>query len=252
MFFKDSFLPQAQTIEVNIENEKLHGLKVLQLSDLHIDKRSSIKKLVHVVNTSNLLKVDIIVLTGDVIDCKVEYIKDKLEVLKHLKPKVYYISGNHDLYYGLGELRVLFDSFNFIDMDNSFLPIKYNGEFFYLAGLSDRFSKFFGIKREEKRIIEYLKDNKPSLFISHQPKDYKIALEAQSSLFLCGHTHGGQIFPFHLLVRLFQPFLSGLHYKNKMAIYVNKGLGTWGLKYRFLAPCELTMLQLISNKKRVE
>ena len=116
----------------------------------------------------------------------------------------------------------------------------------FFAGLPDRFSQFFGIKRDENKIKNYLL-NQPSIFISHQPKDYKIAVETKANLFLCGHTHGGQIYPFHYLVKLVQPFLSGIFYKQNTAIYVNKGLGTWGLKLRFKANAEITIVKLISK-----
>lgn len=130
-------------------------------------------------------------------------------------------------------------------MDNRFKIIKYKGQNIVLAGLSDRFSKFFKIKRYEEEFTQLLKNMKlPKLFIAHQPKDYKYAYQSQSDIFLCGHTHGGQIYPFNYLVRLVQPFVSGLHYYESLAIYVNNGLGTWGIKYRFLLYSEITLLEL--------
>ncbi|MCG3717366.1 metallophosphoesterase, partial [Aliarcobacter butzleri] len=161
-----------------------------------------------------------------------------------LKKEVFYISGNHDLFYGLEDLKK--ELTNFIFMDNETLKINYKNEIIHLAGLPDRFSKFFKIKREEIIVEDFLK-NSPSIFISHQPKDYKIALNSNSNLFLCGHTHGGQIYPFHYLVKLVQPFLAGLFYKNKTAIYVNKGLGTWGVDFRFKADAEVTILKLTTK-----
>ncbi len=247
MFFKDSFIPEVQTINVLIDNQQLEGLSILHLSDLHIDKKTSLEKIKKLVEIINEIDVDFIVLTGDIIDCKTKFISKQLLELKKIKSKLFYISGNHDLLYGLNDLKKIFDSFGFISMDNTFLSIKHKDSYIYLAGLSDRFSKFFAIKRDEQNIIDYLQINQPSIFLAHQPKDYKIALKSKSSLFLCGHTHGGQIFPFHFLVRLIQPFISGLHYKNKMAIYINKGIGTWGLKYRFLAPAEITIIKLVKN-----
>ena len=111
--------------------------------------------------------------------------------------------------------------------------------------MSDRFSKFFKIKRVEKSLVQELQHIKlPKIFLCHQPKDYKFGLDSNSSLALFGHTHGGQIFPFHFLVKLVQPFLKGLHYKNDMPIYVNSGIGTWGIKYRFFSQAEITIIEL--------
>ncbi|KLD96314.1 metallophosphoesterase [Aliarcobacter butzleri] len=233
-----------QIINIEVEDKKLDDLKILHLSDLHINKKTSIEKILELVNFCNGLEFDFCIITGDIIDTKVKFIKKQLEILNLLKKEVFYISGNHDLFYGLEDLKK--ELTNFIFMDNETLKINYKNEIIHLAGLPDRFSKFFKIKREEKIIEDFLQ-NSPSIFISHQPKDYKIALNSNSSLFLCGHTHGGQIYPFHYLVKLVQPFLAGLFYKNKTAIYVNKGLGTWGVDFRFKADAEITILKLITK-----
>ncbi|MCG3659885.1 metallophosphoesterase [Aliarcobacter butzleri] len=233
-----------QIINIEVEDKKLDDLKILHLSDLHINKKTSIEKILELVNFCNNLEFDFCIITGDIIDTKVKFIKKQLEILNLLKKEVFYISGNHDLFYGLEDLKK--ELTNFIFMDNETLKINYKNEIIHLAGLPDRFSKFFKIKREEKLVEDFLK-NSPSIFISHQPKDYKIALNSNSNLFLCGHTHGGQIYPFHYLVKLVQPFLAGLFYKNKTAIYVNKGLGTWGVDFRFKADAEVTILKLITK-----
>lgn len=233
-----------QIINIEVEDKKLDDLKILHLSDLHINKKTSIEKILELVNFCNGLEFDFCIITGDIIDTKVKFIKKQLEILNLLKKEVFYISGNHDLFYGLEDLKK--ELTNFIFMDNETLKINYKNEIIHLAGLPDRFSKFFKIKREEKIIEDFLQ-NSPSIFISHQPKDYKIALNSNSNLFLCGHTHGGQIYPFHYLVKLVQPFLAGLFYKNKTAIYVNKGLGTWGVDFRFKADAEITILKLITK-----
>ncbi|MFW3342565.1 metallophosphoesterase [Aliarcobacter butzleri] len=233
-----------QIINIEVEDKKLDDLKILHLSDLHINKKTSIEKILELVNFCNSLEFDFCIITGDIIDTKVKFIKKQLEILNLLKKEVFYISGNHDLFYGLEDLKK--ELTNFIFMDNETFKINYKNEIIHLAGLPDRFSKFFKIKREEKVVEDFLK-NSPSIFISHQPKDYKIALNSNSNLFLCGHTHGGQIYPFHYLVKLVQPFLAGLFYKNKTAIYVNKGLGTWGVDFRFKADAEVTILKLITK-----
>ena len=237
-------LADVQTVEILVTNEKLNDLKILHLSDLHINKKTNLSQLKELVDLCNSLSFDFAVITGDIIDTKVKFIKEKLHILNTLKKNVYYISGNHDLVYGLTDLKN--ELTNFIFMDNHCDIFIYKNEIIHLAGLPDRFSKFFGIKRDENKIKIFL-ENKPSIFISHQPKDYKIALLSNANLFLCGHTHGGQIYPFHYLVRLVQPFLAGLFYKKNTAIYVNKGLGTWGIDFRYKANAEITIVKLITK-----
>ena len=61
---------------------------------------------------------------------------------------------------------------------------------------------------------------------------------------LSGHTHGGQIFPWSLFVRLQQPVVSGLHRFGRALVYVSNGTGYWGPPMRLGAPAEITLLTL--------
>lgn len=244
-------LPTPHIQEVFVSHPHLDELQILHLSDLHINKQTTAQKLKELLESIKHLEYGFIVITGDIIDCKVKFIKEQLQILNTLtkfKP-VYFISGNHDVVYGLEDLKKELSNFIFIDNDSK--DINYNNHTICLVGLADRFAKFFKVHRDEKKVEHILQQNNQnniaSIFISHQPKDYKLATKTNTPLFLCGHTHGGQIFPFHFLVKLVQPFLAGVFYKNKTAIYVNKGLGTWGIHYRYKADSEITILKLISK-----
>ena len=240
-------LPMAKIVEVLIDHQFLDGLKILHLSDLHINKKFKLSSINKLLSICADLEYDFVVITGDIIDCKVKDIKEKLQLLNKLSflRPVYYISGNHDIFYGLEDLKKELSSF--ILMDNKSTSIDFKGNKINIVGISDRFAKFFNIKREEKKISAFLKSSTPTIFLAHQPKDYKLAVLNKTELFVCGHTHGGQIFPFHYLVRLIQPFLNGLFYKEQTAIYVSPGLGTWGINFRYKANSEITILKLISK-----
>ena len=238
-------LPLVSTVNIDVKNQNLNGLRILHLSDLHIDKKVSSQSITNLVNICNNTDVDFVVITGDIIDCKVKYIKHKLEILNKLKKIVYYISGNHDLFHGLNELNKVLTNLHF--MDNRYLPFVFKDKIIHIVGYPDAMSKYFKIKRDKEKIVNFLKENNDTIFISHQPKDYKIATNMNTPLFLCGHTHGGQIFPFHYLVYLDQPYLAGIYHKNNTTIYVNKGLGTWGIPFRFKANAEITILKLTTN-----
>jgi len=236
-------LPNITTLQIKANHPNLDGFRILHLSDLHLSERFSDNVLQELVTKCNAVTCHCIIITGDIIDTRASKITHKLHILNQLHD-VYYISGNHDIFYGLNALKLLLDNFTFLD--NQLQTILFNNKKIHLIGLADRFSKIFNIPRDVEKVLELSKNREALIFLAHQPKDYKIALQTQASLFLCGHTHGGQIFPFHYLVKLIQPYLSGLHYKNKMAIYVNSGLGTWGIHHRFKAPNEITLLQLSS------
>jgi predicted MPP superfamily phosphohydrolase len=246
MFEKRGFFPKPQTIEIPIKKlpHSLEGLSILHLSDLHINKKTPLQKIDKLVTYANTLKPDIIVITGDIIDTKPTHIKEKLLLLKNFKANTYYISGNHDLFYGINELVDILHASHITFMDNQMIKAHYNGTSYQIVGLGDRFSKFFGLKRDIEKLTQLVDKGNPTIFLAHQPKDYKIALKFDAMLFLAGHTHGGQIFPFHYMVRLVQPFLNGLHFRDNLAIYINRGLGNWGIDVRFLAPSEITLLKL--------
>ena len=83
------------------------------------------------------------------------------------------------------------------------------------------------------------------LLLAHQPRSAVAAAEAGFDLQLSGHTHGGQFYPWNLLVRLQQPFTAGLHKLQDLWVYTSRGTGYWGPPKRFGAPSEITLLRLV-------
>ena len=73
-----------QTVEIDIENKKLDDLKILHLSDLHINKKISNQNIINLVEFCNALDFDFCVITGDIIDTQVKFIKEKLSILNKL------------------------------------------------------------------------------------------------------------------------------------------------------------------------
>jgi predicted MPP superfamily phosphohydrolase len=237
-------LPNPQRVELKVTHPALKGLKILHLSDLHIHQKMSLNFIDQLVEICQNLEHDFIVITGDIIDCKPQYITPHLRKLNTLN-KVFYVSGNHDLFYGIKPLNTFLSNFTFLDNTHTF--IEFNQQTITLVGISDRFSRFFNIKRDEKKTLNTLLHFPHPILLAHQPKDYTLALKTHTPLFLCGHTHGGQIFPFHYVVKWFQPFLAGSFYQQNTAIYVNKGLGTWGINFRYKANSEITLLKLTTS-----
>ena len=233
-------------ISLQVHNENLKGFRILHLSDLHIGKRSSYPELQRLVTNINKIECDIVVITGDLIEAKVADIEEKLLLFASIIHPLYFVSGNHDLVYGLNDLQKILQRCGIVFLDGTTEIVHHHVQPILLSGLCDRFAPFFGKKRREKELVQSIQNSTlPKIFLAHQPKDYRYASQAKSDLFLCGHTHGGQIWPFGYLVRLVQPFVSGVHYHDNMAIYVNNGLGAWGLNRRYKAPNELTLLELV-------
>jgi predicted MPP superfamily phosphohydrolase len=84
------------------------------------------------------------------------------------------------------------------------------------------------------------------VLLAHRPQTAEIASELGVDLQLSGHTHGGQFFPFNLLIHAFQPFVAGLHRIGRTWLYVSRGTGYWGPPSRLGVRGEITMIQLTS------
>ncbi len=117
--------------------------------------------------------------------------------------------------------------------------------------LTTRRSKESTIPREvpEKALLSKVPSDRFTLLLKHRP-----AVDPESlglfDLQLSGHVHKGQIFPFNLLTHLFYPVRTGFTlYPQNAALYVSRGTGTWGPPIRFLAPPEVTVIELIHADK---
>jgi uncharacterized protein len=241
----------AKNIELEIVDVKINNLKtpysIIQLSDIHIGgliDKEFIKNLVERVND---LKADLVVITGDLVDTKLDFAKPALDELKNLKSTfgTYFIVGNHEYFHGV---KPIIDYVNFLDikvLENENVYIGREDEGFYLCGVYDRFGNRYGAYEPNiNKAIENTQ-NYPTVLLAHQPKFIEEIDTEGIDLILSGHTHGGQIFPFNYLVKLQQPYVRGLHQHNSTTqIYVNKGTGFWGPPMRLGASSEITLLKL--------
>jgi predicted MPP superfamily phosphohydrolase len=89
------------------------------------------------------------------------------------------------------------------------------------------------------------------VLLAHQPRSAHHANEAGFHLQISGHTHGGQFWPWNLLVRLQQPFTAGLNRLGRMWVYTSRGTGYWGPPMRFGIPSEITLIRLVGASRDV-
>lgn len=224
--------------------KQLQKLKIIQICDLHITRDVTPASLDVLVEKINSKEPDLIFFTGDIIQTHAHKIEKQLKSFKNIKAKSYYVTGNHDIFYGHKELQTIMHQNDIFCLDNEILRLDINGSTVQILGLSDRYGFMRNIKRPLKKLFSELNPTLPTILLAHQPKDINLIGKNRVDLQLSGHTHGGQIFPFSLIVRLFQPYFSGLYYHDNTVLYVNNGIGYWGVPIRYKAPREIALLTI--------
>ena len=239
--------PYVNRILVKIKKFPVDNLNLVQITDVHVGKtikRDFIEKLVE---KTNALKPDLVVITGDLIDLPVNEIEYDLYPLKDLNAPTYFILGNHEYFHGVGEAVEYIKTLGIKPLLNEHVVIGKGDKKFNLVGLTDIIGERSNFLPPDPEAAYLGADqNKPCLVLAHQPRMINNMDDYRCDLMLSGHTHGGQIFPFGLLVMAAQPYLAGLHqHAVERQIFVSRGTGYWGPPLRFLAPSEISQITII-------
>ncbi len=239
---------KLEHVQVSIKNLKKE-FRVVQLSDVHVGGLIEKDFIANIVQRVNNINPDIVVITGDLIDTDLSYIKDALQELGKLSSSygTYFVVGNHEYFHKIEKIIPYINSLGIKVLENENIYIGPKDEGFNLVGVYDLFGYRYGTYKPDLNKALQKRQNGPTLLLAHQPK-YINELKSIHGvdLVLSGHTHGGQIFPFKYLVKLAQPYIKGLHQHNKSTqIYVNKGTGFWGPPMRLGASAEITDIKLI-------
>jgi len=236
--------PVLTELDVRIKGLK-EELCMVQLSDLHLGKTLGKSFVDGIVKHVNSLNADIVVITGDLVDMPVEAFGDTLDSLKTLQSKfgVYFIPGNHEYFYGVHKIMEFVEYLGINVLSNRSMVIN---DTINLAGVMDMVGKRFDFAPPDlTRALLHIKTELPTVLLSHQPKIVQEMKDEKIDLIVSGHTHGGQIFPFGLLVLLDQPYLSGLYQHSATTqVFVTNGAGFWGPPVRIFAQSEIVKLTL--------
>ncbi len=229
---------------ITIKSPKLKGLekpiRIVQITDLHLGDSSNLKHTKKIVQTINLQEPDIIVSTGDLFDGYLSLMAPFVDALRELKAPLgkFAISGNHEVYAGLEEAMSLTEFAGFTLLRNRHEMIDRN---LVVAGVEDPASP---LVPDEAAALATLSQMPFHLLLKHRP-DFDPESEGKFDLQLSGHTHGGQIAPFHLLTKLAYRAKPGLtELAPKQHLYLSRGTGTWGPQLRLFAPPEITIIEL--------
>ena len=237
------------------------GMRIVQLSDIHMDDFTEPFFLRRVIERINQLKPDAVFLTGDYVTAgKSRFsIANKAawqcaEIFKSIECRsVYAILGNHDVSAGAAEIVAALRGSGINVLRNSYLPIERGKGRLWLAGLDDPLT---GHPNLDAAIPESIRGvrNEPVVLLCHAP-DYATRVQQHPAgqvvdLMISGHTHGGQI-RLPLIGALVLPpmgrrFIEGWFQLDRMRLYVNRGIGTIGVPFRLDCPPEITVFTLRS------
>jgi predicted MPP superfamily phosphohydrolase len=262
------------SVEVPMANlpPSLDGLRIVQLSDLHIGDFTPRAAIRGAVDLANTLRADLAVVTGDLITDAHDPLEDCIAELSRLRAPlgVWGCNGNHERWAGLeARAQALFQRYGMRLLRQQGAVLSWRGGTFNLIGVDDR--------RDHRRSSEQthmldgiealIRQDMPNILLSHDPDSFERAAALGIELTLAGHTHGGQI-RFALEnrqwspARFITPFVAGLYRlplgpKADVAgskslppctpsafLYVNSGLGTFGLPVRLGVRPEITVLTL--------
>jgi predicted MPP superfamily phosphohydrolase len=245
--------PKIKRISVPVRDlpPALAGLRIAQISDLHVGSTIHHDYVDHVVQQVIGLQPDLIAVTGDLADGSPEVLAKHLEPLAKLTAPfgTYYVTGNHEYYWGAQGWIDKCKTMGFIPLLNENKVILYKGVKVLVAGVTDTSSQEFIPSHQsspEKAAINP-EETQFKILLAHRPDSCFAAEPAGFDLQLSGHTHAGQFFPWSIFVKLAHKYYQGLNRHGRMWVYVNAGTGYWGPANRFAIPSEITLLELVNQ-----
>ncbi|MGA2356713.1 MAG: metallophosphoesterase [Terriglobales bacterium] len=266
----------VERVEVPVANlpAELDGMRIAQLSDIHIGDYMPPREIARAVAMANDLHPDISFVTGDFVSSVGDPLDTCISELSRLRAPlgVWGCNGNHEIYAGVeDEAERLFHQKGMHLLRAANAVIEHNGGRFNLLGVDYQRDHMVSGEHSSpelmlREIEPLIRRDMPNILLSHNPNSFRRAADLGIELSLAGHTHGGQVkveIVDHSVnpARLITPFVAGLYHlpmptnghaaatsasngAQKAALYVNRGLGTFGFPVRIGVPPEITLLTL--------
>ncbi len=219
-------------------------LNIVVLGDMHLSRTTSLSKVKKIVEKVNALNPDIVLFAGDTIDDNIFFIEPILKELKKIRAfkGMYCVSGNHEFHLDAEQLKTAFMMTGIHYLVNEGVFVKNN---VYLAGVSDeKFKKEITSAQDIAKSLQGAKKGDYKILMAHRPQVFKSIKDNGVDLVVSAHTHGGQIFPFHIISKITNGYLAGLYHKNGSVLYVTRGAGQWGPQMRLFAPSEISLIKV--------
>lgn len=209
------------------------------LSDIHVGTIHNSGYLKRIVEKTNRLDPDMVMITGDFFDGLGPVNEHTVAPLTRLQARTYFVMGNHEKYEDMDKVGRILAHTGITVLRNS-VDVHQGIQ---IVGID--YPEKEGQKDNPVLKEIFLDPARPSILLYHVPAGLSDAAAAGIDLQLSGHTHNGQIFPFNYLARLFYPKVKGLYRIGDMSLYVSPGTGTWGPPMRLGSSNEITLITLV-------
>jgi uncharacterized protein len=224
----------------------LDGFSIVQLTDVHVGNLVERRFLEDLVHRTNALRPDLVAITGDLVDGDVPSLGPAVAALSELRSRhgTFFVTGNHDYYSGDSQWTAFLQQIGLQVLRNRHVRIGDSGASFDLIGVDDWGARRGGEGYDLEAAVAGRDPTRPSVLLAHQPANFEEAVKKGIGLQVSGHTHGGQLFPFTVLVGLGWEYTAGLYRVGESHIYVSRGCGFWGPPMRVGSPPELVNIVL--------
>jgi predicted MPP superfamily phosphohydrolase len=245
-YFIEPYWVQVNTFTIGTDKLTTTSFRVVQFSDIHCSRKPvNEKKLVEIVNT---LDADVVVFTGDALNDRSILPRFKA-TMKNLKAKLgkFAVRGNFEVSYH-SDLDLYGDT-GFRVLDRNSVSVEKDSERINISGITCRYP------HQYKEVLGTIGKNRFSIFLYHFPDLVEDVEDSNVDLYLCGHTHGGQVaLPFYgaivTLSEFGKKYESGLYELGHCLLYVNRGIGLErrpAPKVRFFARPEIAVFDIVPN-----
>lgn len=239
--------PQIDRVTIPLAKlpRSMSGTRIALVSDIHLGPLRGRGHTERIVNLINEMDADLVAVVGDMVDGSVDELGSAAAPLERLRSRrgAYFVTGNHEYYSGYEQWVEEVARLGLRPLRNERLEI----DGLDLAGVNDVAGEEFDDGPDFARTFDGRDPSRPVVLLAHQPVQAHEAAKHGVDLQLSGHTHGGQMVPWHLLVRLEQPIVSGFGTVDGTKVYVTNGAGFWGPPVRVGAPPQVTLVELNSQ-----
>lgn len=243
--------PELKGVPVRLRrlDPAFDGFRIAVVSDIHLGPFAGRAHTERIVRMINETEPDLVAIVGDLVDGSVEELGPAAEPLADLVSRegAFFVTGNHEYFVDdtTSWLREL-DRLGVQPLRNQNTAIRRGAAAIDLVGVNDPAGDERSDPPDFDRALAGVDASRATILLAHQPVQVEEAASRGVDLQLSGHTHGGQMWPFHYVVRAVQPALAGLTTVGNTQLYVTRGAGFWGPPVRIGAPPEIAVLSLQS------